>query len=155
MRVKMSWRRNWWKGEFSKPDFFLSVMVRKRAGKSLKVSWAAGWAEGRRNACSPGHGQSSCPWLLGAVCFSRVESESCINLEHSEQKDTRQNEEGWQNFTPKACQGRTSWLYIVCAKTILWRHTLWSSNQLFSIHCIINRNKISDAVLSSLKADLF
>lgn len=126
----------------------------QRAGMSLKASWAACWVEERRDACSPGHGPSICPWLLGAVCFSRLESESCINLEHSGQKDTPQRMRKNSKTSPQKparVEDHGSTSYVPKQH---WSHTLRSSNQLFSVHCIISRNKLSDAVLKSLKADL-
>lgn len=154
MRVKLSRSRNWCVGESAKPVFFLSVWWRGRAGKSLKASWAACWAKGRRDICSPGHCGSSCPWLLGVVCFSRLESELHKPWAFRTEGHSTENEEEWQNFTLKSLPGQDILaLHHMCQKDT-WSHILWSSNQLFSIHCITRRKKLSDAVLRSLKADL-
>lgn len=112
-----------WESLQSQFSFFLSVWWRGRAGKSLKTSWAACWAKGRRDICSPGHRGNSCPWLLGVVCFSRLESELHKPWAFRTEGHSTENEEEWQNFTLKSLPGQDILaLHHMCQKDTVEPH---------------------------------
>lgn len=78
------------------------------------------------------HGQSSCPWLLGAFCFSRLESEICINLEHSEQKDTRQRMRKNGKISPqKPARADILALHCMCQNNTVKPHLVKQQSTIF------------------------
>lgn len=140
MRVLLYWNRNWCRGESAKPVFFLSVWWQGRE-REVSEGFLGCLLSQRKEGClQPRALSKQLPLAPGSsLLFKAWVRELHKPWAFRAEEHSTENEEEWQYFTPKACQGRTSWLYFICAKTTLWSHTLWSSNQLFSIHCIISR----------------
>lgn len=118
MRIKLPWSRNWCGRKSARPVVFtFCVTVRKKAGKSLKASWTVCRAGGMRDARSPGHCCSICSWVPGSTllfkAWARKLHKSWV---FRAEGHSMENEEEWQKFSPKACQGRTSLVYITCAR---------------------------------------
>lgn len=130
--MKLPWSRNWCGREFARRVVFtFCVMARKKAGKSLKASWTVCRAGGMRDAHSPGHCWSSCCWAPGSTLLFKARARKLHKpWVFRAEGCSMENEEEWQNFSQKACQGRTSWVYITCARKtqcsccIFWSRTV-------------------------------